>query len=56
MQGIARGMRAMLGVPDYDRYVKHVRSAHPGHVPMTSAEFARERMESRYNKPGARCC
>ena len=56
MQGIARGLRAVLGVPDYDSYLDHTRSAHPDRVPMSRAEFVRERMESRYNKPGARCC
>ena len=54
--GIARGLRAVLGAPDYERYVAHVREAHPEREPVTKAEFHRDRMESRYNKPGSRCC
>jgi uncharacterized short protein YbdD (DUF466 family) len=53
---IARGMRAVLGVPDYRRYVDHMRASHPGRAPMSLTEFARDRLENRYNRPGARCC
>ncbi len=53
---IARAIRAVLGAPDYERYVTHLRECHPDVEPMTSDEFMRERMESRYNKPGSRCC
>lgn len=53
---IARGLRAMIGVPDYDRYLEHQIAHHPGSIPMTRAEFSAERLENRYNKPGSRCC
>lgn len=56
ISGIARGLRAMLGAPDYERYLAHMRSAHPGMQPVSREEFMRERMNSRYDKPGARCC
>ena len=56
LSSIARGLRAMLGVPDYDRYLEHQSAHHPGCAPMSRAEFAAERLESRYNKPGSRCC
>ncbi|MGK2960769.1 MAG: YbdD/YjiX family protein [Gemmatimonadaceae bacterium] len=56
VDSIARTLRAMLGVPDYDRYLEHQNANHRGCVPMTRAEFAAERLESRYNKPGSRCC
>jgi uncharacterized short protein YbdD (DUF466 family) len=55
LQIIARLIRRILGVPDYERYVAHVRMAHPGHVPMTEREFFKERLEARA-KPGSRCC
>jgi uncharacterized short protein YbdD (DUF466 family) len=54
--GIGRAMRLMLGAPDYERYVSHVRDAHPGCVPMTCAEFERDRLNARYARPGTRCC
>ena len=46
---IARGMRAVLGVPDYGRYVDHMRASHPGRAPMSLTEFARD-----LNKPASR--
>lgn len=48
--------RAILGVPDYERYLAHMAVHHPGCAVMTRAEFARERLEARYSRPGAKCC
>ncbi|MEO8576493.1 MAG: YbdD/YjiX family protein [Gemmatimonadales bacterium] len=56
LTSIARALRAVLGVPDYERYLSHVSCAHPGHVPMTCEQFMEERMQNRYSKPGAKCC
>ena len=63
MSGVARALAAVrrvlhlvVGAPDYERYVAHVRECHPDRVPMTREEFARERLEARYNRPGSRCC
>ena len=53
---IAHALRRIIGVPDYERYVAHVREHHPGTEPMSRDEFLRERLASRYSKPGARCC
>jgi uncharacterized short protein YbdD (DUF466 family) len=55
LQRIAAVIRRILGVPDYERYLAHVRVAHPGQVPMTEQEFFRERLAGRA-KPGSRCC
>jgi uncharacterized short protein YbdD (DUF466 family) len=52
---VAATVRRILGVPDYERYLAHVRVAHPGDVPLTEEEFFRERLEGRA-KPGSRCC
>jgi len=48
--------RRIVGVPDYDTYLAHVRGHHPGTVPMTREEFERVRMEDKYSRPGQRCC
>ena len=48
-------IRAILGVPDYQRYLAHVQAAHPGEKPMSEKEFFRHRLEARA-KPGSRCC
>ena len=49
-------VRAVLGVPDYQRYLTHMRSAHPGDRIMSETEFRHTRMNDRYNRPGGRCC
>ena len=52
----AAAVRAVLGVPDYGRYLAHMRSAHPGDRVMSETEFNHTRMNERYNRPGSRCC
>ncbi len=52
----AGALRAMLAVPDYDRYLAHMRRHHPERVPLGEGEFLRQRLEDRYSRPGARCC
>jgi uncharacterized short protein YbdD (DUF466 family) len=52
----ARVARTIVGAPDYDRYLTHMRRRHPGRRPLTREEVARARMDDRYNRPGARCC
>lgn len=51
-----RVARAILGAPDYERYLAHMRRRHPGAAVDSPAEFARRRLEERYSRPGARCC
>ncbi len=46
----------VLGVPDYDTYLRHVATAHPGTSPVPRDQFIRERLDMRYSRPGARCC
>jgi uncharacterized short protein YbdD (DUF466 family) len=38
----------MVGIPDYDRYVEHMRARHPERRTMTPEEFFRDRQTSRY--------
>jgi uncharacterized short protein YbdD (DUF466 family) len=52
----ARVARTVVGAPDYERYLAHMRQRHPLRRPLTRDEFARARMDDRYNRPGARCC
>jgi len=53
---VAKVVRTIIGAPDYERYVDHVQTCHPGRKPMTRDEFAKSRLEARYNQPGNRCC
>lgn len=49
-------VRRIIGAPDYAVYVAHVTECHPDREPMTEREFEQERLTSRYEKPGSRCC
>jgi uncharacterized short protein YbdD (DUF466 family) len=53
---VAAVLRRIIGVPDYDTYLAHVRTAHPGREPMSKEEFERCRLEAKYSRPGQRCC
>lgn len=53
---IAKVVRTIIGAPDYDRYLAHVHKCHPGQAPMSREEFAKNRLDARYNQPGNRCC
>lgn len=53
---LASFARAVLGVPDYGRYLAHMRSAHPGDRVMSETEFRHTRMNDRYNQAGSKCC
>ncbi|WAS89505.1 YbdD/YjiX family protein [Corallococcus sp. NCRR] len=51
-----RTARSMIGVPDYDTYVAHMRRHHPDRAVMTYAEFFNDRLQARYRAGGGRCC
>jgi len=54
---LAQAARLMVGVPDYDSYVQHMRVTHPEQTPMSYEEFYRNRVEARYGGAGgAKCC
>ena len=52
----ARTLRFVIGAPDYERYLDHIRAHHPNEEPLTRNEFANQRLTDRYARPGARCC
>jgi uncharacterized short protein YbdD (DUF466 family) len=52
----ASAVRSILGFPDYERYLAHMRSAHPGDRVMTETEFRHMRLSDRYNRAGSKCC
>ena len=56
LQRIAELVRAVIGAPSYERYVTHMRLAHPDRAPLGRDDFIRHRLDERYSKPGARCC
>ena len=47
---LGQAAKMMIGVPDYDNYVEHIRATHPEQTPMTYED-------ARYGgKGGAKCC
>ena len=56
---LGQAAKMMIGVPDYDNYVEHMKTNHPDKPCMTYTEFFRERQEARYGgsgEGGVRCC
>jgi len=49
-------VRTVIGAPDYERYVAHMRDHHPECEVASRDEFMRQRLETRYSRPGSRCC
>ena len=56
LQRALRVIRSIIGAPDYEGYVAHMESHHPGCALISRDEFMRQRLESRYSRPGSRCC
>lgn len=48
--------KLMVGVPDYDTYVQHMRTTHPDQTPMTYEAFFRDRQAARYGEGKGPCC
>lgn len=40
--------RLMVGIPDYEKYLDHMKEAHPNHPVMTKQEFYKRAIEMRY--------
>ena len=49
-------LRAIIGAPDYERYVTHMRTRHPGAQLLGPKEFLAVRQRERFERPGGRCC
>ncbi|MEO7455373.1 MAG: YbdD/YjiX family protein [Gemmatimonadaceae bacterium] len=56
VERIARVIRRVIGVPDYELYLRHARRCHPADAPMSPEAFAADALARRYERPGSRCC
>jgi uncharacterized short protein YbdD (DUF466 family) len=57
--GLARAaaiVRRVIGAPDYEGYLAHVRERHPECTPLSREQFTMASLRARYDKPGSRCC
>lgn len=48
--------RRLVGAPDYEAYVAHLRAHHPQRAIPTRAQFFDERQRACYRGGGGRCC
>ena len=55
-RSFAETMRAIIGAPDYERYLEHMRRRHPLETPLRFEEFEQRRLVDKYQRPGAKCC
>ncbi len=54
---LGQTLRLMVGVPDYETYVAHMRDNHPDQTPLTYEAFFRNRQDARYGGKGRiGCC
>ena len=51
-----RVVRIIVGIPDYEQYVRHVREHHPEKEPVSPEAFLQKCWEDKYSRPGHRCC
>lgn len=61
--GLGRAARSVLwwfngvlGGQDYQRYIAHMRRAHPGSPVASEREYWRERYAEAEHNPSSRCC
>lgn len=55
---IRRTAHLMVGMPDYEAYVAHVKLRHPGQLALSRTDFVRKCQKRRYEGEGSptRCC
>jgi uncharacterized short protein YbdD (DUF466 family) len=49
-------LRRVLGMPDYQRYLGHLRACHPDRPVPTEREFYDDYVRTRYGDGPTRCC
>jgi uncharacterized short protein YbdD (DUF466 family) len=49
-------LTTIVGVPDYERYVRHLGERHPEVTPLERKQFTLHQLGRRYDRPGSRCC
>lgn len=56
LSAMVRVCRQVFGIPDYARYLEHMRTHHPGAPVLTAREFHAQAIERKYARNGTRCC
>jgi uncharacterized short protein YbdD (DUF466 family) len=56
LRGVAAVCRQIFGIPDYQRYLQHMRAHHPEAPVLSEREFHAQATEHKYARNGPRCC
>jgi uncharacterized short protein YbdD (DUF466 family) len=56
VQAARQAYLRMFGIPDYERYLEHMTSAHPGEPLLSRREFCARAIDRKYSRNGPRCC
>ena len=56
LHSVKQGLKQVVGIPDYERYLAHHAEHHPGEPPMTQEEFVAKAIDRKYCGSGPRCC
>ncbi len=49
-------LRQVAGMPDYERYLRHVRTQHPDCPALSERAFYDQYLNARYGNGASRCC
>jgi uncharacterized short protein YbdD (DUF466 family) len=56
LRGVAAVCRQVFGIPDYQRYLEHMRTHHPQAPVLSEREFHAQAIQRKYAGNGPRCC
>ncbi|MEO8296026.1 MAG: YbdD/YjiX family protein [Gemmatimonadota bacterium] len=56
IRNLLQVVRRIAGMPDYERYVEHLRSCHPEQSIPGRREYYERYLDSRYGSGTSRCC
>ena len=56
LRPIVKACRLIVGIPDYESYLEHMRARHPGAPVLSARDFHAQAIDRKYAKKGARCC
>lgn len=56
VRAVVKVCRQVFGIPDYERYLEHMRAHHPDAPVLSAREFHAQAIERRYARNGPRCC
>jgi uncharacterized short protein YbdD (DUF466 family) len=53
---VRRAYLQVFGIPDYERYLAHAATHHPGEAPLSRRDFSARAIERKYSRAGPKCC